>query len=103
VNPRLQPASIGKLTNNCDAFFAPADPAFGSGIEFYGLADFVEAAVLSDNAEAGRAVIDEIERVSAPTPVPWIETMLHFGKALLAPPEDAEQFFLRGMRSMRDA
>jgi hypothetical protein len=39
-------------------------------------------------------VIDEIERVSAPMPVPWVETMLHYGKALLAAPEDAEHFFL---------
>ncbi len=77
--------------------FAPADPTFNSGIEFFGLADFVEAAVFSGNADAAHGVIDEIERVSAPTPVPWVETMLHYGRALLAAPEDAEQFFLRGL------
>ena len=31
--------------------FAPADPAFNSGLQFFGLADFVEAAVFSGNAE----------------------------------------------------
>jgi DNA-binding CsgD family transcriptional regulator len=77
--------------------FTPADPAFNSGLQFFGLADFVEAAVFSGNAEAARGVIDEIERVSAPMPVPWVETMLHYGKALLAAPEDAEQFFLQGL------
>ena len=77
--------------------YAPADPAFNYGLKFFGLADFVEAAVFSGNAEAARGVIDEMERVSAPMPVPWVETMLHYGKALLAAPEDAEQFFLQGL------
>jgi DNA-binding CsgD family transcriptional regulator len=77
--------------------FAPADPAFTSGLEFFALADFVEAAVFSGNADSARGVIDEVERVSAPTPVPWVETMLHYGKALLAAPEDAEQFFVQGL------
>jgi DNA-binding CsgD family transcriptional regulator len=77
--------------------FAPADPAFNSGLRFFGLADFVEAAVFSGNAEMARGVIDEIERVAAPMPVPWVGTMLHYGNALLAAPEDAEQFFLQGL------
>ena len=77
--------------------FAPADPASNSGIEFFGLADYVEAAVFSGNAGPARRVIDEIERASAPTPVPWVETMLHYGKALLAAPEEAEPFFLQGL------
>jgi DNA-binding CsgD family transcriptional regulator len=77
--------------------FAPADPAFNSGLQFFGLADFVEAAVYSDNARAARNVIDEMERVSAPRPVPWVETMLSYGKALLATHEDAERFFLQGL------
>lgn len=77
--------------------FAPADPAFNSGLEFFGLADFVEAAVFSGNIEEAHNALDEVERVSAPRPVPWVETMLHYGKALLAPPEEAEQFFLQGL------
>lgn len=77
--------------------FAPADPAFNSGLQFFGLADFVEAAVFSGNADAARSAIDEMQRVSAPTPVSWVETMLYYGKALLAPPDDAEQFFLQGL------
>jgi DNA-binding CsgD family transcriptional regulator len=77
--------------------FAPADPAFNSGLQFFGLADFVESAVLSGNPETARAVVDEMERGSAPTPVPWVETMLHYSNALLAAPEDAEQSFLHGL------
>jgi len=77
--------------------FTPADPAFSSGIEFFGIADFVEAAVVSGNTDAARDVLDDMERVAAPTPVPWVETMLHYGKALLAAPEDAERFFLQGL------
>jgi len=30
-------------------------------------------------------------------PVPWVETMLHYGKALLAEPADAERLFLQGL------
>jgi hypothetical protein len=37
-------------------------PVFGS----LGLADFVQAAAFSGNAEVARGVIDEIERISAP-------------------------------------
>jgi DNA-binding CsgD family transcriptional regulator len=77
--------------------FLPADPAFNSGIQFFALADFVEAAVYAGHAEAARGVIDEMERVSAALPVPWVETMLFHGKALLADPEDAEELFLKGL------
>src|SRR5262252_8636873 len=77
--------------------FAPADPAFHLGHQFYALADFVEAAVYSDRSQAARSVIDEIERISAPKPVPWVETMLCYGKALVAADEDVERFFLQGL------
>jgi DNA-binding CsgD family transcriptional regulator len=76
--------------------FAPADPAFNARLQFFGLADFVEAAVHSGNAAAAGAVIEEVERQAAPTPVPWVKTMLRFGKALLAEPEQAENLFLQG-------
>jgi DNA-binding CsgD family transcriptional regulator len=77
--------------------FAPADPAFNASLQFFGLADFVEAGVYSGNTEAARGVIDEMVRVSAPQPVPWVETMLFYGKALLADHEDAERLFLQGL------
>ncbi len=77
--------------------FTPSDPAFNAGLQFFGLADFVEAGVFSGNADAVRGVIEEVERVAAPTPVPWVETMLNYAKALLAAPTDAEPFFLQGL------
>jgi len=77
--------------------FTPSDPAFNAGLQFFGLADYVEAGVLSGNAEAVRGVIEEAGRIAAPKPVPWVETMLNYGKALLAAPADAERFFLQGL------
>jgi DNA-binding CsgD family transcriptional regulator len=77
--------------------FATADPAFNAGLQFFALADFVEAAVYSDHLQGARSVIDEMERVSAPEPVPWVETMLSYGKALVATNEAAERYFLEGL------
>jgi DNA-binding CsgD family transcriptional regulator len=77
--------------------FAPADPAFNAGLQFFALADFVEAAVYSDHLQDARSVIDDMERVSAPAPVPWVETMLSYGKALVAVNEEAERYFLEGL------
>jgi DNA-binding CsgD family transcriptional regulator len=77
--------------------FIPADPAFNSGLQFFGLADFVEAAVFSGHAETAEEVIEEMQRVAGPSPVPWVETMLSYGKALLATPEEAERFYLQGL------
>src|SRR6185436_5768784 len=77
--------------------FVPADPAFNAGLQFFALADFVEAAVYSDRVQDARSVIDEMERVSAPGPVPWVETMLSYGKALVAANEEAERYFLEGL------
>ncbi|MFQ3456666.1 AAA family ATPase [Bradyrhizobium sp. UFLA01-814] len=77
--------------------FVPADPAFNAGLQFFALADLVEAAVHSDRVQDARSVIDEMERVSASGPVPWVETMLSYGKALVAANEAAERYFLEGL------
>jgi DNA-binding CsgD family transcriptional regulator len=87
----------GEAYEHLRRLFLPADPAFNSGLQFFGLADFVEAAVFSGHSEMANSVVAEMERVSAPAPVPWVETMLHYGKALLAAPNDAERFFLQGL------
>jgi DNA-binding CsgD family transcriptional regulator len=77
--------------------FAPADPAFNAGLQFFALADFVEAAVHCDRLRDARSVIDEMERASAPEPVPWVATMLSYGKALVAANEESERYFLEGL------
>lgn len=77
--------------------FAPADPAFNTGIQFFGLADFVEAAVISGHAEEAQAVIGQMADIAGPAPVPWVATMLCYGRALLAAPADAERFYREGL------
>ena len=72
--------------------FTPADPAFNSGLQFFGLSGFRGGGrCFPAMPTMARGAIDEMERLSAPTPVPWVETMLYYGKALLAAPEDAER------------
>jgi DNA-binding CsgD family transcriptional regulator len=87
----------GEAYEHLRRLFSPADPAFNFGIRFFALGEFVEAAMYAGHAEAARGVIDEMERVSAALPVPWVETMLFHGKALLADPEEAEGLFLKGL------
>ncbi len=77
--------------------FTPADPAFNSSLQFFALADFVEAAALCGQKKAAHDVIAEMERLASPTPVPWVHSMLCYGKALLAAPEDAERLFHDGL------
>lgn len=87
----------GEAYEQLRRLFAPSDPAFNVGFQFFGLAEFVEAAVLSGNPDAAHRVVGEIERLSAPMPVPWVETEVLYGKALLAGPEEAEPLFQRGL------
>jgi len=87
----------GEAFEHLRRLFALADPACNSGVQFFALADFVEAAVYSDHLLAARNAIDEIERASAPEPVPWVQTMLSYSKALVATNDDAERFFLQGL------
>ncbi|MCA1452604.1 AAA family ATPase [Bradyrhizobium sp. BRP22] len=77
--------------------FDPVDPAFNSGVQFFGLADFVEAAASCGKGRAAHAVIEDIERRTAAAPVPWVAIMLAYGKALLAEPDDAEPIFHHGL------
>jgi DNA-binding CsgD family transcriptional regulator len=87
----------GEAYDHLRRLFAPADPAFNAGFQFFGLAEFVEAAVYSGHAAAAHPVVEEIARVAASKPVPWVETALGFSKALLAEPADAERLFLEGL------
>jgi hypothetical protein len=76
---------------------APADPAFNTNIQFFSLADYVEAAVSCGQEAVAAAAIDDVERRSAPMAVPWVQIMLSYSKALLAPPARAETFFQDGL------
>jgi DNA-binding CsgD family transcriptional regulator len=76
---------------------APADPAFNTNIQFFSLADSIEAAVSCGQEAVAAAAIDDVERRSAPMAVPWVQIMLSYSKALLAPPARAETFFQDGL------
>jgi DNA-binding CsgD family transcriptional regulator len=76
---------------------APADPAFNTNIQFFSLADYVEAAVSCGQEAVAAAAIDDVEQRSAPMAVPWVQIMLSYSKALLAPPARAEAFFQDGL------
>ncbi|MFJ8961875.1 AAA family ATPase [Lentzea sp. NPDC102401] len=73
--------------------FEPADPAFHPWLRFYGVAELVEAAVRSESAEAAREVLRELTPLAEPTPSPALLCGLRLARALLSPPDDAEQLY----------
>ena len=89
----------GEAFKHLQRLFAPADPAFNSGLQFYALADFVEAAVYSDSTQAACSVIEEIEGDALRSNAGAVgrNNGLCYGKALVATNEDAERFFLQGL------
>lgn len=74
--------------------WTPGDPAFNTGVQFYCLADFVEAAVSCSQESAAAAAVDDIGRRSGPMAVPWVRMILSYSKALLAASDQAEKYFL---------
>ncbi|WP_342670632.1 ATP-binding protein [Lentzea jiangxiensis] len=73
--------------------FEPADPAFHPWLRFYGVAELVEAAVRSESAEAARDVLRELAPLAEQTPSPALLCGLRLGRALLSPPDTAEQLY----------
>lgn len=71
----------------------PGDPAFNTSMQFYCLADYVEAALSCGQEAAAVAAIEDVERRSGPAAVPWVGMILSYSKALLASPDRAENFF----------
>ena len=72
--------------------WTPNDPAFSTAMQFYCLADYVEAAVSCNQEGTAAAAVEDIERRAGPVPVPWVRTILAYSKALLAS-DQAEKFF----------
>ena len=64
--------------------WTPGDPAFSTGLQFYCLPDYVEAAVSCGQEAAAMAAVGEIERRVGPAAVPWVRRTLSYCKALLA-------------------
>ena len=78
----------------------PADPAMNTSLQFFSLADYVEAAVSCGQEAAAASILEEVDRRSAPVAVPWVQMMLCYGKALLASPGRAELFFQDGLGTL---
>ncbi|MCC8249747.1 ATP-binding protein [Saccharothrix luteola] len=73
--------------------FEPADPAFHPWLRFYGVAELVEAAVRSESAEAVREVLRELTPLEELTPSPALLCGLRLARALLSPPNVAEELY----------
>ena len=73
--------------------WTPGDPSFNRGLQFYCLADYVEAAVSCDRMSTAAVAVEEVERRAGVPAVPWVRMIVSYCKALLAPPDRAEKFF----------
>ncbi len=73
--------------------WTPGDPAFNTGLQFYCLADYIEAAVSCNQESTAVAAVVEVERRSGPMAVPWVRMIVSYSKALLAASDRAEKFF----------
>ena len=73
--------------------WTPGDPAFNTGMQFYCLADYVEAAVSSGQEGNAAAAVEDVERRAGPMAAPWVRMVLSYSKALLATSDKVEKFF----------
>ena len=77
----------GEAYDHLARIFDPADPAYNSSIQFYAVADLVDAAVGAGRREAASAIVSGIATETQGTPVPWVRASLGYARAVLAPPE----------------
>lgn len=73
--------------------WAPGDPAFNIGTQFFCLADFVEAGASCGRTDVATSAVEKIERRADASAAPWVRMTLSYCKALLAMPDQAEKFF----------
>lgn len=71
----------------------PDDSAFNASMQFYCLADYVEAALACGQEVAAAAAVEDVERRAGSVAAPWVRMVLSYCKALLAPPDRAEKCF----------
>jgi DNA-binding CsgD family transcriptional regulator len=83
----------GEAYEHLRRVWTPGDPAYNTGLQFYCLPDYVEAAVSCGQVGIAGSVIEEIERRSGPVAVPWVRMALAYCKALVAAPDRAEPYF----------
>jgi DNA-binding CsgD family transcriptional regulator/tetratricopeptide (TPR) repeat protein len=73
--------------------FDPTDPAYHHGERLWGLAEYAEAAALSDHRAEASAVVDELWRSSTSARTAWLVQSLRFASAFLADDDEAESAF----------
>jgi DNA-binding CsgD family transcriptional regulator len=73
--------------------FTDGDPAHHWTMKWWGLADFVEAAVHSHRREACAPLVAELTALVEQTPAFWLHVVLRHARALLADDEIAESHF----------
>ncbi|GAB2472055.1 ATP-binding protein [Jatrophihabitans fulvus] len=71
----------------------PADPAYHAVVHTYTVGDLVEAAVHSGRRADAEQVLAALEPIAEVTPSPLLHIGMRYGRALLAPDDEAEQLF----------
>ena len=77
----------------------PTDPAQHSFIRAFTVADLVDAASRSDQTDAVRTIVAELETVAGRTPAPLLHAGLRYARPLLANDEETEALFGIAMHS----
>ena len=77
----------------------PSDPAHHSFIRAFTVADLVDAAIRSDQADTVRTIVAELETVARHSPAPALHAGLRYARPLLARDEETEALFRRAMDS----
>ncbi|MGY1986539.1 ATP-binding protein [Blastococcus sp. SYSU DS0669] len=71
----------------------PADPGHHPVVRSFAVGDLVEAAVHSGHRAEVEPVLTDLEALAARTPSPVLHIGLRYGRALLAPDDEAEELF----------
>ncbi|MGY1842661.1 ATP-binding protein [Modestobacter sp. SYSU DS0875] len=89
LNGGLHQAAWDQLVRLSD----PADPAYHPVVRSFAVGDLVEAAVRSGHRAEVEPILADLEAIAARTPSPVLHIGLRYGRALLAPEDDAEELF----------
>ncbi|MFC5063677.1 ATP-binding protein [Actinomycetospora atypica] len=71
----------------------PSDPAYHGVVRTYAAGELVEAAVHSGRRAEVEPIVADLEAIAARTPSPLLHVGLRYGRALLAPDDEAEEHF----------
>jgi DNA-binding CsgD family transcriptional regulator len=89
LNQGLHQAAWDHLVRLSD----PSDPAHHAVVRSFAVGDLVEAAVRSGHRAEVEPIVADLEAIAASTPSPVLHIGLRYGRALLAPEDEAEELF----------